>query len=694
MRYVSALVLGFVALGPLIAGTNRLRRRFLPAWPRAISTIAVAVMTLAAITVTAEALGTIGQFRRVAMCISLAFVGVVAWAFGGPQPPVDEQERTHVAPVTGRGAQIVAALAVGLVVATWTARTIASLRHGMETVDTLWYHMPAAARFVQTGFVSRLHYVDAGPVTVFYPAVSPLLHGFGIQIFGNDLLSPLMNLGWLALALLSAWSIGEPYGVAPVTLTGAAVVLSTPGMVATQPGGAYSDVVGLALLLAAVALLVRTAHDVAYRLPGTALAALAAGLAVGTKFTLLVPVGALTLVVFLEAMLRRGAIPTRARLIGVWSALLFVAGGFFYLRNAVRVGNPLPSLSFGPLQLPTPHVAEPTFTIAQDLFRASVWRRYFVPGLWDSLGPAWAAIIGLTIVAGILAIATGRSVMDRAIGVVVLASIVGYVLTPQFLGVFPHHPQFFVFNVRYVTPALGLGLCLLPTVPALARPRRGGVVLAVLAALLAVTQYGPTIWSWSVSTSTQRFVERIARVDVVVGVVAGLLLAAIGIVLAATRVHIRVVAMGLTAMTAAAVLGYPLQQAYLRRQYVSTQPIPRIYRWAHARGDLRIALVGTQLQYPLTGKGSSNYVQYIGRPEPDSGRAAITTCTTWRRVVNAGDYDYVVVTPPGYGSTTIPKEAIWTRTDSRARLVLREQEPGYGTAFVYRVDGPLNPNAC
>ena len=68
---------------------------------------------------------------------------------------------------------------------------------------------------------------------------------------GLDLLSPLLNMGWLALALLAAWCMGSRFGLAPVTLTGVAVALGTPGLVATQPGGGYDDVVGLALLLLA-----------------------------------------------------------------------------------------------------------------------------------------------------------------------------------------------------------------------------------------------------------------------------------------------------------------------------------------------------------------------------------------------------------------------------------------------------------
>ena len=142
------------------------------------------------------------------------------------------------------------------------------------------------------------------------------------------------------LALLAGWCIGRPYGVAPVTICGVAALLVTPGLVATQPGGAYDDIVGLALLLSSAALLVTAAHGVpSNRLAGQAIAALAAGLAMGTKFTFVAPVGALTVGIWVLA--RRGRRWTET---GVWLLLVIVTGGFWYLRNLIIVGSPLPSL--------------------------------------------------------------------------------------------------------------------------------------------------------------------------------------------------------------------------------------------------------------------------------------------------------------------------------------------------------------
>ena len=66
----------------------------------------------------------------------------------------------------------------------------------------------------------------------------------------------------------------------------------------------------------------------------------------GTKFTMLPAVGALTIAVVVVA--RQGA---RVRTGLVWVLGLAVTGGFWYVRNLVAVGNPLPSLGLhlGPI---------------------------------------------------------------------------------------------------------------------------------------------------------------------------------------------------------------------------------------------------------------------------------------------------------------------------------------------------------
>ena len=74
--------------------------------------------------------------------------------------------------------------------------------------------------------------------------------------FDRDIVSAVINLGWLAVALLSAYCIGRPYGLGPQALIGSSIALGSQSLVEFQAGEALNDITGVAFVLAAVALLV------------------------------------------------------------------------------------------------------------------------------------------------------------------------------------------------------------------------------------------------------------------------------------------------------------------------------------------------------------------------------------------------------------------------------------------------------
>ena len=129
-------------------------------------------------------------------------------------------------------------------------------------------------------------------------------------------------------------------------------MLGTTEVIADEPGSAYNDLVGTALILAALALLAYV--DVPWgrrgHVRGLWTVALAAGLAVGVKDTFLFPVAALTAGVI--ALLPRGE---RTRQGLLWCAVVAVTGGFWYARNLIYAGNPVPNVHFGlgPFRLPS-----------------------------------------------------------------------------------------------------------------------------------------------------------------------------------------------------------------------------------------------------------------------------------------------------------------------------------------------------
>ena len=232
-RYLTGVILLLIALVPLHTASYLWRAHLVSQWRGAPARLAEIITDLTVLVCVSEILGSVHLYRVAPMVIVLAAVGLTAsWAAtrapwgrpGDDVPPLELESRS--AP---RAANVVALFAVSVVVAEWSTKTVAAYHHGIVSTDSLWYHMPFAARFVQDGSITALHYVDSEPVTVFFPASSELFHSFGIMLMGNDVLSPLLNTLWLGLALLASWSIGRPFGVAPVTLTGSAILFATPG---------------------------------------------------------------------------------------------------------------------------------------------------------------------------------------------------------------------------------------------------------------------------------------------------------------------------------------------------------------------------------------------------------------------------------------------------------------------------------
>ena len=134
-------------------------------------------------------------------------------------------ERREVqAPRVQTLALLIAVAVASFTMAEWTFPSQLSLDQGMFGGDTTWYHMPFAATIAQEHSTVHLHFTDPLRLAAwFYPQSSELVHGAAIVLFKSDWLSPLINLIWLAIALLAAWCVGRPYKVGPATLVAAAI---------------------------------------------------------------------------------------------------------------------------------------------------------------------------------------------------------------------------------------------------------------------------------------------------------------------------------------------------------------------------------------------------------------------------------------------------------------------------------------
>jgi hypothetical protein len=391
----------------------------------------------------------------------------------------------------------------------------------------------------------------------------------------------------------------------------------------------------------------------------------------------------------------------RWRATAAWGLPMLAAGGYWYARNLVQTGNPIPFTSWGPLGLPSPERAfelRPPFSVSHYWNDPDVWfgtdaYRGFDHYLSEELGPLWPVVLAGLVVGCAYAVWKGREPILRALGAVALFTALAYVFTPLTAGGEEGDPIAFEWNVRYLVPAIALALALLPCLPVKrASEYRRTVALFGFGALALLTTV--TIVQWPEGGHTKG------------GVAAGVLVLA----LFAAAIWLRsrgwlgpaapprwTAAIAALVALGAVVAGFLIQRHYLERRYEHLSAdlnVAEAARWAQDVRDSRIAISGVRgvfNQYAFSGTDLSNHVQWLGIEGEDDAFLRIPDCTTWREQVNAGAYDYVVTMYDPYlpNGLTDTKEGLWTRSDPGSEEIIRD-----GPVSVFRVTRPLDPAAC
>jgi hypothetical protein len=703
-----SLSLGFSAV--------RLRTRLLPSWDGGPARLVEAIVAIALLVWIAEILGAVGLFYALSLLALAAALALFVGRRPRPRPPPsggttaveagseeprsesagDGGDRALPAPPLHWLGLLITVGVIAVVVADWGLTTKHALDGGIFNFDSLWYHMPFAVDIVQSHSVSAMHYNDTVFTNWFYPQNSELLHAVGIALTHRDTLSLFINFGWLAIALLAAWCIGRPYGRGHLTVVAAAIILECHTLVVREPGAAKNDLAAAAPLLAAIAILINAWAQQGGRgerrrsLPlgwPLAFAGTAVGLAAGTKVTVLAMAAALSLAVVVLAPEGR-----RWAAAGWWFVPAFAAGGFWYLRNLIVVGNPLPEVArLGPISLPHPkqlQSARPGFSIAHYMTDSGVWRQYFAPGLHQAFGLLWPLVLGAAILAAALALVRGRDRCLRWIGAVALFGMLAYLFTPESAAGAQGAPVAFAINVRFALPALLAAIVLLPLGRWFDQGARQWALIGVMLAVLLVSDR---------SDAVLRDPSRIFAWLLVLLAV----LAPAALLLARRRGAGGAVILGGFAVLAIAVvaIGYPLQRDYLRDRFRSGIPgmhLDAAYRWARHTAGARIGLAGTSagfLQYGFYGTELSNRVIYLGLRGPHGAFNPIPTCSAFRAAVNSAGLDYLVTSPflnfihPD--SPIRSPEAGWLRGEPAVGPILRS-----GPVTVWRVRGALDPARC
>ncbi len=690
-----------------------LRRWIVPEFSGALARLADATIATGLLILSLELLGSLSILRLgwiVVVCIA---VGLLAALLGWSKAP--RENREVAAPQVQTIALLIALGVASFTVAEWTFPSQLSLDQGMFGGDTTWYHMPFAARFAQEHSIVHLHFTDPLRLAAwFYPQSSELVHGSAIAIFKTDWLSPLINLFWLAIALLAAWCVGRPYKVGPATLVAGAIVLDAGVMIETQPGEGRNDIMGLAFLLAFAAFLIN-AHQRRAPAEGAVqdapelgaplldkgplvVAGIAAGLAISVKFTFLVPVVAIGLGVI--AFSGRGRRLTTAWVLGLST---FVIGAYWYVRAMFKTGgNPIPTTGFGPLHLPQPEQMpldpRPRFAVAHYLSEPTIYRKWFFPQLDNAFGPLWPLILIVAVAAAVYIAWRSRNVILRVIAVAALATAFVYVFTPLTAAGQEGSPTGFFTNTRYLVPGLVLAMVLVPIARPLRAPdRRAWQTLLFFTAVYAITVLTTPRWYPGFIVGTVFLTLALVWAPAGLGFARSRRLVSRGAVLAA----------GAAVVLLAVVLGRAQEVQYYKHHYTRTTLFlqdggPRkAYEFAHNQHDKRIGIAGSGEiffgQYGFYGANLDNRVQYIGVPGPDGTYRLATSCRQFKRRVNAGDYDYLIVSKATQDAEDSPywyPIYAWIKKDPAVELVLLEPEITPQPDAVFKVKGKLDPAAC
>ena len=674
-RYLLGVAEILLLVGFAWVGGTAIRRRLVAELRGATAQLATAVIAVAILVWVAELLGSFKVFEAGPYLAVVVGVGVgVRLVVGGgwerpsvllgfsPEAKVAGRERMQgekedAAAPEGRPhppspGELVAFLIAAVAVVHFAAGVKMRLSTGMTGFDSTWYHGPFAAGFFQSGDMWSLHFIAPQFLAWFYPANSEVVHAVGMLAFGRDVLSPLLNLGWFVGCLVAAWCIGRPNKVAPWSMALAAVALSVPAL-HDQAGEARNDIVGIFFLLAAVAIALAQRErgptrqaETAFVLGQGAVVGLAAGLAAGTKLNFLLP--AAVLVVGIALIAPRGV---RWRSFGLAGFAALAGSGYWYLRNLAHAGNPLPWVKhLGPITLPAPEQAlggREGHSVLGYLGNGTVWSDWFLPGLHHGLTVFWPLLGALSLAGLVLALGRRSDPALRVAAAVGFAAAAAWLIAPTSASGPDGMPHGFESGLRYLAPALVLGLSLLPIAP----PFRSWL-----------TSSFPVHMDWKRRSQHKG------------GGVAYLVV-------------------GLASLVAAVGIGYPVQRHYLRDRYAeptfTTPGLNAAFAWAQDVSGARIATTSTR-QYPLFGRDLSNEVTFVGEEQPHGGFTAPNICRRWRRLLNAGDYDYVVTTRDRLepGKPPYPPTVNWT-ADPTATVVLR-QPP----TVVYKLRSNLDPSGC
>jgi hypothetical protein len=387
----------------------------------------------------------------------------------------------------------------------------------------------------------------------------------------------------------------------------------------------------------------------------------------------------------------------------VMAVPMLVVGSYWYVRAMVKTGgNPIPITKFGPLNLPTPDQMpldpRPRFAVAHYITDPTIYRQWFFPQLDNAFGPLWPLILIIAVATAVYLVMRSRNRIIQVLAAAALATAFVYVFTPLTAAGQEGSPTGFFTNTRYLVPGLVLAMVLLP----IARPLRAPEKRAWQTLLFLVGVYAITV------LTTPRWYPGYIVGTVVLALALVWAPAALGLLRSRRAASRLVVALaGAAVLLLVVVLGRAQEAQYANHHYTRSTLFlgeggpQKAYDFARLQRHKRIGIVGSSEiifgQYGFYGGHLDNHVEYIGVPGPSGTYRLATTCEKFMERINAGDYDYLIMSQNTQDSPDAPywyPIYAWVKRDPALELVVTEPDIVPQPDYVFKVVGELDPKYC
>ena len=647
---ILAVLLGACGVAGLIAV-----RRWLPALSGAVAVLAWFVTTTASLVGSILLPGILGVLSSatviVAACLiiaAVAFAPSFSSAAASPEPQLGGPSEHDP-----WWAWILAAVGAGAVVAGAVSSLIAHSRNPVVAVDALTFHLPAVARFLQSGSIWQVVQYTPDLSNGNYPQNGTLMMLAGVLPWKSAVFVRYVDVPFLAATGLALFVLARELGARrPESLLAAAAALAIPAVTLPALEQAQVDTPLLAWFSAGAVFLVRASRRASAA--ELALGGCALGLAFGTKWygVAFVPVA---IAAWLVAGLASARPPRQlVRGAGILSGAVALFGGIWLLRNWAIAGNPFFPSRVDPLGItifdaPDDPVREAHGgTVSEYLFDRAAWRDMLYPAYRDYLGPAGALMLAGLVVTAAVGWRRRRepgAAAAAAIAVTGLAMALLYVKLPDSAFNARGEHSLTGTNSRYLVPALLAGAPCLAWLAGRTARLRAVVLLALVAAvLLALRRCFPGVTSGDAA----RGIALVIAAGAAGGALARYRLSLVNAIgprmaaLAATGAAFIVILAG----------GWQLRDRTAAHPYGRNDPVIASLQ-AHFAVDARIALGdrwkpgGVSPVLPSFGRRLGNRVDYLGR-FVDGTLRAWTSREPFIRQLRRGRYDAVVI---GRGAT-------------------------------------------